>query len=177
MGNASQRAAEAEHEVSEEDRTPHSAFPIPHSRAQPDLGHSLFEVTPGPLSVDTLVQKVLTWADGAVVTFVGTVRDSHEGRRVVALEYEAYAEMAEAEMRRIGVEMISKWGLHGIAMRHRVGKLGIGETSVIIAASAPHRREAFEACSEALDMLKATVPVWKKEYFEDGEVWVGMGAG
>jgi molybdopterin synthase catalytic subunit len=141
------------------------------------MDHSLFEVTAEPLSVDALVRIVLTEADGAVVTFVGTVRDNHQGRRVLALEYEAYGEMAEAEMARIGAEMMSKWGLHGIAMRHRVGKLQVGETSVIIATSAPHRREAFEACSEALDMLKATVPVWKKEYFEDGEVWVGQGAG
>jgi MoaE-MoaD fusion protein len=137
----------------------------------------LFEVTPEPLSVDSLVRAVLTEGDGAVVTFVGTVRDNSRGRKVLALEYEAYAEMAEAEMKRIGLEMMDKWGLHGIAMRHRVGKLQVGETSVVIAAASPHRQEAFAACSEALDMLKATVPVWKKEYFEDGEVWVGMGAG
>jgi molybdopterin synthase catalytic subunit len=139
--------------------------------------HTLFEVTAEPLSLDSLVRAVLTEADGAMVTFAGTVRDNSGGRRVVALEYEAYAEMAEAEMRRIGLQMMSKWGLHGMGMRHRVGRLEVGETSVIIAASSAHRREAFEACSEALDMLKATVPVWKKEYFEDGEVWVGMGAG
>jgi molybdopterin synthase catalytic subunit len=144
------------------------------SKAQ---GPTLFEVTAEPLSVDSLVEAVLTEGDGAVVTFVGTVRDNSGGRKVSALEYEAYAEMAEAEMRRIGLEMMDKWGLHGIAMRHRVGRLEIGETSVIIAVSSPHRQEAFAACSEALDMLKATVPVWKKEYFEDGEVWVGMGAG
>jgi len=137
----------------------------------------LFEVTAEPLSVDDLVRKVLTAGDGAVVTFVGTVRDNSDGRKVLALEYEAYGEMAEAEMERIGLEMIDKWSLHGIAMRHRVGKLEIGETSVVIAVSAPHRQEAFAACSEALDMLKTTVPVWKKEYFEDGEVWVGQGAG
>jgi MoaE-MoaD fusion protein len=140
-------------------------------------GRSLFEVTDAPLSVDDLVQAVLTAGDGAVVTFVGTVRDNNDGRRVFALEYEAYAGLAEAEMERIGMEMISKHGLHNIAMRHRTGKLPVGETSVIIAASSPHRAEAFAACSEALDMLKATVPVWKKEYFEDGEVWVGQGAG
>lgn len=142
-----------------------------------EIDHSLFDVTDRPLSVDELVGVVLTHADGAVVTFVGTVRDNHMGRRVRALEYEAYADMAESEMRRIGVEMIARHGLHGIAMRHRVGKLSVGEISVIIAASAPHRGEAFAACSEALDKLKATVPVWKKEYFEDGEVWVGQGAG
>jgi len=140
-------------------------------------GRSLFEVTDAPLSVDDLVQSVLTAGDGAVVTFVGTVRDNNDGRRVFALEYEAYAGLAEAEMERIGMEMISKHGLHNIAMRHRTGKLPVGETSVIIAASSSHRAEAFAACSEALDMLKATVPVWKKEYFEDGEVWVGQGAG
>ncbi len=141
------------------------------------MSHSLFEVTDEPLSVDSVVEAVLTGADGAVVTFVGTVRDNHHGRNVLALEYEAYGEMARSEMQRIGVEMIRRHGLHGIAMRHRTGKLAITETSVVIAVSAPHRQAAFAACSEALDMLKATVPVWKKEYFEDGEVWVGQGAG
>ena len=142
-----------------------------------DLSHCLFEVTAEPLSVDALVQAVLTEGDGAVVTFVGTVRDNTEGRRVLALEYEAYGEMAVSEMRLIGVEMMRKHGLHGIAMRHRTGKLQIGEISVVIAASSSHRAEAFAACSEALDLLKERVPVWKKEYFEDGEVWVGQGAG
>ena len=120
---------------------------------------------------------MITEGDGAVVTFVGTVRDNTGGRKVVALEYEAYAEMAEAEMRRIGIDVMDKWKLHGIAMRHRTGKLGVGEISVVIATSSPHREAAFQACSEALDRLKETVPVWKKEYFEDGEVWVGQGAG
>ncbi|MEO8287581.1 MAG: molybdenum cofactor biosynthesis protein MoaE [Chloroflexota bacterium] len=142
-----------------------------------DLSHSLFKVSSEPLSVDSLVAVVLTGGDGAVVTFVGTVRDNHMGRVVLALEYEAYGGMAESEMEHIGIEMIERHGLHGIAMQHRTGKLAVGETSVIIAVSSPHRQAAFAACSEALDMLKATVPVWKKEYFEDGEVWVGQGAG
>jgi molybdopterin synthase catalytic subunit len=142
-----------------------------------DLSHCLFEVTAEPLSVDALVQAVLTDGDGAVVTFVGTVRDNTDGRRVIALEYEAYGEMAVSEMRLIGVEMLRKHRLHGIAMRHRTGKLQLGEISVVIAASSSHRAEAFAACSEALDLLKERVPVWKKEYFEDGEVWVGQGAG
>jgi molybdopterin synthase catalytic subunit len=144
-------------------------------RAVPD--HCLFEITTDPLSVDSLVKVVLTAGDGAVVTFTGAVRDNNEGRRVVALEYEAYSEMAVREMERIGAEIVEKWGLHGIAMRHRTGKLAVGETSVVIAVSAPHRREAFEACSEALDLLKERVPVWKKEYYEGGEEWIGMGAG
>jgi molybdopterin synthase catalytic subunit len=142
-----------------------------------DLSHCLFEVTAEPLSVDALVQAVLTDGDGAVVTFVGTVRDNTDGRRVIALEYEAYGEMAVSEMRRIGVKMLRKHGLHGIAIRHRTGNLHIGEISVVIAVSSSHRAEAFAACSEALDLLKERVPVWKKEYFEDGEVWVGQGAG
>ena len=142
-----------------------------------DLSRSLFEVTAEPLSVDDLVKVVLTDGDGAVVTFVGTVRDNHQGKKVLALEYEAYGEMAVSEMRRIGIEMIRRHALHGIAMRHRTGKLQVGETSVIIAVSSSHRQAAFAACSEALDMVKATVPIWKKEYFEDGEVWVGQGAG
>jgi molybdopterin synthase catalytic subunit len=142
-----------------------------------DLSRSLFEVTAEPLSVDSLVELVLTGRDGAVVAFVGTVRDNHQGRKVLALEYEAYGGMAVSEMRRIGIEIIHRHALHGIAMRHRTGKLDVGETSVIIAVSSPHRQAAFAACSEALDMLKASVPIWKKEYFEDGEVWVGQGAG
>lgn len=146
-------------------------------QSYPNSANTLFEVTANPLTVDDLVDLVLTGGDGAVVTFVGTVRDHHMGKRVLALEYEAYASMAESEMQRIGVEMLAKHGLHGIAMRHRVGKLPVGEISVVIAVSAPHRGEAFAACSEALDKLKETVPVWKKEYFEDGEIWVGQGAG
>ncbi|HEX8219940.1 MAG TPA: molybdenum cofactor biosynthesis protein MoaE [Chloroflexia bacterium] len=138
---------------------------------------SLFDITREPLSTDDLVNVVLVGSIGAVVTFTGTVRDNTEGRKVVALEYEAYDDMAVAEMARIGSEMAAKWGLHGIAIRHRVGRLAIGEASVVIAASSPHRREAFEACSEALDLLKERVPIWKKEYFEDGEHWVGIGAG
>lgn len=138
---------------------------------------SLFDITREPLVTDDLVNAVLVGSIGAIVTFTGTVRDNNEGRKVVALEYEAYDEMAVAEMARIGSEMAAKWDLHGIAIRHRVGRLAIGEASVVIAASSPHRREAFEACSEALDLLKARVPIWKKEYFEDGEHWVGIGAG
>ena len=139
--------------------------------------NTLFEVTPDPLSVDSLVDVVLTAGDGAVVTFIGTVRDNNEGRGVLALEYEAYPDMAEAEMAHIGLEMLEKWGLHGIAMRHRTGKLAVGEISVVIATSSPHRREAFEACGEALDLLKERVPVWKKEYYADGTHWLGQGAG
>jgi molybdopterin synthase catalytic subunit len=112
-----------------------------------------------------------------VVTFVGIVRDNQDGRGVTALEYEAYAEMAEAEMRALSLAVAGEYGLHGIAIRHRVGKLAIGEISVVIAVAAAHREAAFAACAAALDRLKTQVPVWKKEYYAEGAVWLGQGAG
>lgn len=136
-----------------------------------------FDVTADPLSVDELVAAVQTDADGAVVTFVGLVRDNHQGKSVVSLEYEAFPELAEREMERLGLLVAEKYGLHGIAMRHRIGNLKIGEVSVIIAAASAHRAEAFAACSEALDLLKESVPVWKKEHYEDGSLWLGQAAG
>lgn len=143
--------------------------------AGPALGP--FEVTDAPLSLDRLVAEVGTNADGAVVTFVGLVRDNHLGRQVVALEYEAYPDLAEHEMRALSEDVAAKYGLHGIGIRHRTGRLAIGEISVVIAVAAPHRAEAFAACAEALDRLKATVPVWKKEWYDDGSAWIGQGAG
>lgn len=136
-----------------------------------------FEITTEPLSVDDLVARVQTPADGAVVTFVGLVRDNQDGRGVTALEYEAYAEMAEAEMRALSLAIAAEYGLHGIAIRHRVGKLAIGEISVVIAVASAHREAGFAACAEALERLKKQVPVWKKEYYADGAVWLGQGAG
>ena len=136
-----------------------------------------FEITADPLSVDELTAEVQTAADGAVVTFVGLVRDHNAGRRVVALEYEAYPELAEQELRALGADVAAKYGLHGIGIRHRTGRLAIGTISVVIAVAAPHRAEAFAACAEALERLKATVPVWKKEWYEDGSSWIGQGAG
>jgi molybdopterin synthase catalytic subunit len=95
----------------------------------------------------------------------------------VALEYEAYATMAEAELRALSLAVAEEYGLHGIAIRHRTGKLAVGETSVVIAVAAAHREAAFAACAEALEQLKRTVPIWKKEYYADGAVWVGQGGG
>jgi molybdopterin synthase catalytic subunit len=145
------------------------------SSSGPVLGP--FEITAAPLSVDQLVAEVQTPADGAVVTFVGLVRDNNHDRRVVALEYEAYPELAERELRALSEAVATKYGLHGIGIRHRTGRLLIGEISVIIAVAAPHRAEGFAACAEALDRLKATVPVWKKEWYDDGSAWIGQGAG
>lgn len=114
---------------------------------------------------------------GAVVVFLGVVREtSPTGKPVRYLEYEAYAGMAEREMESIADELERRWPGCSVAMEHRVGRLAIGEASVAIAVGTPHRGEAFEACRHAIDRLKATVPIWKKEVFADGSEWVGMGA-
>jgi molybdopterin synthase catalytic subunit len=110
--------------------------------------------------------------DGGVVTFRGIVRDNSRGKRVHYLEYDAYPEMAEREMAVIAAEVERRWQTDHIAMVHRIGRLEIGECSVVVAVACPHRGEAFEACRYAIDTLKRTVPIWKKEVAEDGEEWV-----
>ena len=135
----------------------------------------LYRVTEEPLSEVAVTAAVADPEAGGVVVFSGVVRNETGGRRVKFLEYEAHAAMAEAKMREIGRMVHARWpGVKMVAMVHRVGRLEIGEASVMIAVSAAHRAEAFEACRFAIDRLKETVPVWKKEYFEDGEVWVGL---
>ncbi len=111
-------------------------------------------------------------AAGGTVVFVGMVRNQTKGKPVVRLEFEAYAPMAEKEMRKIADQITEKWDALHVAIHHRVGVLKVGEVAVIIAVSTPHRKAAFEACQFAIDTLKETVPIWKKEVFEDGEVWV-----
>ena len=112
------------------------------------------------------------------MVFSGVVRNETGGRPVKFLEYDAHAPMAEAKMREIGAAIHARWdGVKRVAILHRVGRLEIGESSVLIAVSAAHRQDAFEACQYAIDTLKRTVPVWKKEHFEDGEVWVGLQGG
>jgi molybdopterin synthase catalytic subunit len=118
-----------------------------------------------------LVEHVRTGGDGAIVTFDGCVRNQSHGRRTLYLDYEAYESMALAKMREIASEIHSKFAIDRVAMAHRLGRLEIGETSVFIAVSAPHRAAAFDACRYAIDTLKRSVPIWKKEYFEDGAVW------
>ncbi|MBI2865517.1 MAG: molybdenum cofactor biosynthesis protein MoaE [Chloroflexi bacterium] len=137
----------------------------------------VFEITDKPIAAADLEDLVITNADGAVVTFAGVVRGHSKGKKVLYLEYEAYKEMAEKKMAEIGEEIKARWPIDRIAIRHRVGYLEIGETAVAIAVSAPHRQEAFEACQYAIDRLKRFVPVWKKEVWEDGEVWVGREGG
>jgi molybdopterin synthase catalytic subunit len=113
--------------------------------------------------------------DGAVVTFDGIVRNNFNGRAVRFLEYEAYAEMAERKMAEIGAEVRRKFAIGEIAIVHRLGRLEIGESSIVVAVAAPHRQAAFEACAYAMDRVKEEVPVWKKEFFSDGEDhWVNQ---
>jgi molybdopterin synthase catalytic subunit len=134
-----------------------------------------FWISEAPLSEQALAEAVADPAAGGVVVFSGVVRNETGGRPVKLLEYEAHAPMALAKMREIGEEIRSRWsGVRKVAMGHRVGRLEIGEASVIIAVSASHRHEAFQACRHAIDRLKEIVPIWKKEHFEDGEVWVGL---
>ena len=125
-----------------------------------------------PLSLDALIREVMSPAMGGVVTFTGVVRNRARGESIDHLEYEAYAPMAEKELRKIADAVHERWPHVRIAMSHRVGRLEVGEAAVMIAAAAPHRAEAFEACRFAIDTLKQTVPIWKKEVATDGEYWV-----
>ncbi|WP_435353154.1 molybdenum cofactor biosynthesis protein MoaE [Emticicia sp. SJ17W-69] len=124
------------------------------------------------LSEQNCLDFVKTDDSGGIVVFVGTVRNQTKGKRVLRLDFEAYEPMAISEMKKIAIQAIEKFSLKKIAVHHRVGMLEIGEIPVIIAVSAAHRGAAFDACEFAIDMLKETVPIWKKEIFEDGEVWV-----
>ncbi|HZO80599.1 MAG TPA: molybdopterin converting factor subunit 1 [Candidatus Binataceae bacterium] len=126
-----------------------------------------------PIDVAALERAVADARAGAIVTFAGTTREENAGRRVIRLEYEAYEPMALSEMRRLAQQAGERWRIVRVAIAHRIGLVSIGETSVAIAVSAAHRSEAFEACRFAIDRLKEIVPIWKKEYFEGGEVWVG----
>ena len=135
----------------------------------------MFKVTMEPLNVQAVNDLVKRPTDGAVVTFDGIVRNNFEGRAVRGLEYEAYADMAEKKMAQIGAEVRRKFPVGEIAMVHRLGHLEIGESSIVIAVAAPHRHAAFEACAYAMDRVKEDVPVWKKEFFADGnEHWVSQ---
>jgi molybdopterin synthase catalytic subunit len=136
---------------------------------------AIVRITRGPLdaaAVAELRRAVEHPSIGGIVTFEGVVRDSNKGKRVSYLEYEAYPEMAEAEMAKIAAEVARRWGADRVALVHRVGRLEIGECSVVVMVACPHRGEAFEACRYAIDTLKATVPIWKKEVAEDGEEWI-----
>ena len=135
------------------------------------LSEDVYQLVQKPIDAAGLAAQVKAPEDGAVATFNGIVRNHSRGRRTLYLEYEAYDAMALAKMREIVSEMHRQFAIHRVAMAHRLGKLEIGETSVFIAVSAAHRGPALDACRWAIDTLKKTVPIWKKEYFEDGAVW------
>ena len=132
----------------------------------------VFAITAEPLDAAPLVEAVRTDEAGAVSVFYGVVRNTNLGRRVLYLEYDAYPPMAEKKMREIAEEVRLRWPVTGVAMRHRIGRLAIGEPSVIIAVASPHRADAIAACHYAIDRLKTIVPIWKKEVFEGGEEWL-----
>jgi len=134
-------------------------------------------LTSEDLDSSALTEFVKTNADGAIATFLGVTRDSNQGRIVKYLEYEAYQPMAQNKMVEIIEEMRSRWSIGKIAVAHRTGRVNIGETSMVIAVASPHRRPAFEACLYFVDRLKEIVPIWKKEFFEGGEVWIGKTPG
>ena len=141
-------------------------------------GDDTYRVVTTPLSADAVGAAVEDPGAGGVVIFSGVVRNETGGRAVKFLEYEAHAPMAEAKMREIGETVRARWpGVRRVALLHRIGRLEIGEASVLVAVAAAHRQDAFVACQYAIDTLKRTVPVWKKEHFEDGEVWVGLQGG
>ena len=132
----------------------------------------LFELTPDPLDARRMEAAVSHKGAGAICTFTGVVRDNSRGRSVTHLDYEAYAEMAIVQMRRIGDEIAERWPEARVAMAHRTGQLDIGEASVVVSVSCPHRAEAIAACKWGIDRLKESVPIWKKEHAADGTFWI-----
>ena len=129
------------------------------------------ELLGGAIDPAAAVRFVRADQDGAIVTFDGFVRNESHGRATLYLEYEAYESMALSKMREICAHLHAAYAIHRVVILHRLGRLNVGETSVFIAVSAPHRAAAFDACRFAIDTLKRTVPIWKKEFFEDGAVW------
>ena len=137
----------------------------------------MFRVTNQPIDLNELVRYVADAQAGAIVPFIGTTRNKNEGRKVLALDYDGYPEMAEKELARIGAEAKNKWPICKMAIVHRLGPVQIGEASVIIVVSSAHRDAAFAASRFAIEEIKKTVPIWKKEVFEGGEVWIGTQTG
>jgi molybdopterin synthase catalytic subunit len=137
----------------------------------------MFRVTNQPIDLQELVRFVTDAEAGAIATFIGTTRNHNDGRKVIALDYEGYPEMAEKELARIGQAAHQQWQIWRMAIVHRLGPVQITEASVVIAVSAGHREAAFAACRFAIEEIKRTVPIWKKELFEGGEVWIGTQTG
>ena len=133
----------------------------------------MITITNEPLCPEAITDSVKRDSNGAVVTFLGSTRDSTAERQVLYLEYEAYRPMADIQLARIADEIRERWGISDVAIAHRLGRLEIGDLSLVVAIASPHRKEAFEASAYAIDRIKQIVPIWKKEFFEGGEVWVG----
>lgn len=131
------------------------------------------QITHDPLDPEAVTAKVRRDHNGAVVTFLGSTRDHNSGRRVLHLEYEAYRPMADKQLERVAGEMRERFDVQDVAISHRLGRLEIGELSLVVAVASPHRKNAFEACQYSIDRIKQIVPIWKKEFFVGGEVWVG----
>jgi molybdopterin synthase catalytic subunit len=142
----------------------------------PPVSGGAFRLTRDPIDLGGLLADVADERAGAVATFLGTTRVHSRGRTVLHLEYEAYEGMAEQVMEEIAAGLLARYDLCRVAMIHRLGRVGIGETSVAIAVSAPHRADALAACRDAIDTLKLEVPLWKKEVYEGGEEWIGRGS-
>jgi molybdopterin synthase catalytic subunit len=142
----------------------------------PPVSGGSFRLVEGPIDVQAVLHEVETEEAGAIASFVGTVRARSRDRDVVQLEYEAYEGMAEEVMGQLAAALKVKYDLCEVAITHRIGRVRIGEASVAIAISAPHRQDALAACAEAIDTLKNTVPLWKKEIYEGGEEWIGRGS-
>jgi molybdopterin synthase catalytic subunit len=137
----------------------------------------MFRVTDKPINFQELVDCVTDPEAGAIATFIGTTRNNNQGRKVIALDYEAYPEMAEKELARLGEDAQKKWQICRMAVVHRIGPVQITEPSVMIAVSAAHREAAFAACRFTIEEIKKTVPIWKKEVYEGGEIWIGTQSG
>jgi molybdopterin synthase catalytic subunit len=142
----------------------------------PPVSGGTFRLTGDPIDLGAVVAEVADERAGAIATFVGTTRVNSRGRTVTHLDYEAFEGMAEQQMERIAEELLRRYDLIAVAITHRVGRVEIGEASVAIAVSAPHRADALAACKDAIDTLKETVPLWKKEVYEGGEEWIGRGS-
>jgi molybdopterin synthase catalytic subunit/molybdopterin converting factor small subunit len=158
--------ADAEHELRDGDEV----------ALIPPVSGGAFRLTEEPLSLDAVVAEVADEGAGAIATFTGTVRRESRGRTVLYLEYEAYVEMAEDVIGQLAATLGGRYEVTSVAIHHRVGRVEVGDPSVVIAVSAPHREAALAACRDAIDTLKQTVPLWKKEVYEGGEEWIGRGS-
>lgn len=132
----------------------------------------MIELTENILDPEKITAQVRRDTNGSVITFLGTTRDNFEGKTVLTLEYEAFDEMAVKKLKEVRMELMAEFGIEEVAISHRIGTVGIGEISLVVAVGSPHRKEGFKACQEAVDRIKEVVPIWKKEIYQDGSRWV-----